>query len=865
MRLCSLYRPSAVAAALMAVGSLVLPSRAAAQATGGVSGTVTRADDGSVLAGVVIRVNGTQITASSNPNGKYVLQRIPIGAQTLVFRWVGYAPKEVAVNITAGGMATVDVKLEPMPVTLAEVVVSGASRAPERVTEAPAAITQVDPRALTTASINGQAPLALRNVPGIDIAQSGLNDFNVNARGFNSTLNRRVLVLQDGRDLAIAFLGAQEWNTLTQPTEDISKMEFVSGPGSALYGANAFSGVLDITTPTAREVTGTKVTVGGGFLGGPSTGWNNGSPAAYRADIRQAGVFSQGRFGYRVNLGWSSSDTWTRSRTLKDGTALQQEYADATDSLVAKASAERRALSGQTIDPTTGDALGDRDPVKAMYGSGRLDYYLADGSVLTAEGGAANVKNEVFVTGIGRVQVTNAMRPWGRLNWASTGFNVMAYWNGRRTSDPQYSLASGAPLLEHADIYHVEGQGNATFSDGRGKFVYGGSLRNTRLNTDSTLMLAKNDDRSDYMYAAFAQFSWKLSDIARMVLAARYDLGSLIDPQFSPKAALILTPKPNQSIRFTINHAFQTPNYSEYFLRAQAGIADLSALEAGLRASALGPALAGVPNGQLFACTTYTSCTATSALTPIVARGNNKLGVEKNTGFEIGYKGDLTRRVYLSADLYYNLLSNFVTDLLPGVNSAFKFWTSPTAVPAPYRPALEATVKSQLLAVNRTAGLGLSREESGNTAIVVSYANAGSAKQWGADIGAGWQISEEFGANATLALFNYSVNTDEIAAGDKVLANTPKWRTVLSFSYAGRQGFDAGLSYRYSSAFPWAAGVFNGWIDPGHNIDGNVGYKINNNFKVFMTGTNLFNHQWFSVYGGSVTGRRVMGGATATF
>ena len=869
MRLCSLYRPSTVAAVLLAlaVGFLVLPSHAAAQATGGVSGTVTRADDGSVLAGVVIRVNGTQITTTTSPKGKYTLQRIPIGTQTLVFRWVGYGPKEVAVTITAGGMATVDAKLEPMPVTLAEVVVSGASRAPERVTEAPAAISQVDPRTLTTTSINGQVPLALRNVPGIDVAQSGLNDFNVNARGFNSTLNRRVLVLQDGRDLAIAFLGAQEWNALTLPSEDITKMEFVSGPGSALYGANAFSGVLDITTPTAREVIGTKLTVGAGILGGPSGGWNGGSPASYRTDLRQAGVFSQGRFGYRVNLGWSSSDTWTRTRTLKDSTSLRQEYVDATDSLVPKLAAERRALNGQTIDPTTGAALGDRDPIKTMYGGGRLDYYLADGSVLTAEGGAANVKNEVFVTGIGRVQVTNALRPWARLNWASTGFNVMAYWNGRRTTDPQYSLASAAPLLEHSDIIHVEGQGNATFSDGRGKFVYGGSLRNTRLNTDSTLMLARNDDRSDFMYAAFGQFSWKLSEVARMVVAARYDLGSLIDPQFSPKLALILTPKPNQSIRFTINHAFQTPNYSEYFLRVQAGIANLAPLEAGLRASPLGPALAGVPTGQLFACTTYTACTATSALTPVAARGNSKLGVETNTGFEMGYKGDLTRRVYLSVDLYYNLLSNFVTDLLPGVNPAFKFWTAPTAVQPPFRPALESAVKSALLAnpASRTAGLGLSREENGNTAIVVSYANAGSAKQWGADVGAGWQISEQFGANATVAMFNYSVNTDEIAQGDKVLANTPKWRTVLSLNYAGRQGFDAGLSYRYSSAFPWAAGVFNGWIDSGHNMDANAGYKISNSFKVFMSATNLFDHQWFSVYGGSVTGRRVMGGVTATF
>jgi len=865
MRLSSLLRRSLLLAAV-AVG--VLASSATAQATGGISGMVTRGDDGSPLGGVIVRVVGTQITTNTNPSGKYTLQRIPTGPQTIRFTWLGYGPREFQIEITAGGMATLDAKLDPLPVHLAEVMVSGASRAPERVTEAPSAITQVDPRTLVTTSITGQAPLALRNVPGVDLAQSGVTDFNVNARGFNSSLNRRVLTMQDGRDLAIAFLGNQEWNTLTLPTEDFTKMEFVSGPGSALYGANAYSGVLDITTPTAREAQGTKLTVGGGALGGPSGGWEGGSPASFRADLRHAGVFGEGRFGYRLNLGYSQTDTWSRSRTLRDSTALQQEYADATDSVVAKARAEVRPLVGQTADPTTGAISGDRDPITSMYGSARFDYYAANGAVGTFEGGVASVANEVFVTGIGRVQVTGATRPWARLNWADNRFNLMAYWNGRRTGDPQYSLASGAPLLENSDIIHVEGQGNESFSDGRGKIVYGASARNIRLDTDTTLMIGRDDNRSDYYYAGFAQFSWDLSDITRLVLAGRVDLGTLIDPQFSPKVALVVTPSEKHSFRFTLNRAFQTPNYSEYFLRAQASVANLSLLEAGLRASALGPALAGVPNGQLFACTTVgPTCSKTSSNVPGMARGNSKLQVETNTGFEVGYRGDLSDRFYFTVDAYFNSLGNFVTDLLPGNNPAFKFWTSPTAVPAAARGALESAVRTALLAspATRTAGLGLTRQEDGNTAIVLSYANAGSATQWGTDIGLGIHFTDELTASAGFSWFDYSVDTDEIAAGDKLLANTPEFRYIGALNYAGRSGLDLGASFRASTGFPWAAGVFSGWIEPGFTLDATAGYRINNNLKVFLTGNNILNEQWFSVYGGSVNGRRIMAGATATF
>jgi outer membrane receptor protein involved in Fe transport len=275
-----------------------------------------------------------------------------------------------------------------------------------------------------------------------------------------------------------------------------------------------------------------------------------------------------------------------------------------------------------------------------------------------------------------------------------------------------------------------------------------------------------------------------------------------------------------------------------------------------------------VPDGQLFSCSNYdTPCAGSSAQVLVSARGNSRLDVEKNTGFELGWRGDLSRRVFASVDAYYNLLSNFVTDLLPGVNPAFGRWTAPAEVPAPFRPALESAVRNALLAnpASRVAGLGLTRQETGNTAIVLSYANAGKARQKGVDAAVGFQASEAIRFDLAGSWFTYDVDQDEVAAGDLLLANTPKWRSNLAVNYAGRSGLDAGLNYRYSSGFQWAAGIFAGWIEPGHNLDGNVGYRVSPQFRVFLTGTNLFNRQWFSIYGGSVNGRRLLGGVTATF
>ena len=88
------------------------------------------------------------------------------------------------------------------------------------------------------------------------MTQSGLYDYNINTRGFNSSLNRRVATLIDGRDPSVPFLGAQEWSAVSFPLDDLANLEMVRGPSAALYGANASSGVLNMTTKAPRDSQG---------------------------------------------------------------------------------------------------------------------------------------------------------------------------------------------------------------------------------------------------------------------------------------------------------------------------------------------------------------------------------------------------------------------------------------------------------------------------------------------------------------------------------------------------------------------------------------------------------------------------------
>jgi outer membrane receptor for ferrienterochelin and colicins len=869
---------------LLLMGSLVLlsllPRSAAAQETGTVTGTVTRTGEGSALAGVSVTVQSTQQSTVTGTDGKYTLRRVPAGPQAIVFRWLGYRPTERQVDVEAGGTTTVDVGLEPVALALTELVVEGASRGPERIVEAPAAISVVPPEVLQSTSITGQAPLALQAVPGADVVQSGVNDFNVNARGFNSSLNRRVLVLQDGRDLAIAFLGSQEWNGMVQPLEDVGRLEMVRGPGSALYGANAFSGVVNITTPLAREVAGTKVSLAGGEL------------ETFKGDFRHAGVFGDDRFGYRLNAGYNRSDTYSRSRTLRNGTSLQEEYDPATDEPVPP-TIETRPLNGQTTDPLTGAPLGDREPLQNIYGSARADYYMNNGAVLSAEGGGARVENEVFVTGIGRVQVLKAIKPYARVAMAHDRYNIFGYWNSRTSIDPQFSLVSGLPLEERSDFFHVEGQQNWNFQADRGRVVYGASYRNTKVNTSGTLMDPINDNRSDDYYSAYGQVEYRLIPQLRIVGAGRVDDGTLFKTQFSPKGALVFSPTESHSFRFSVNRAFQTPNYSEFFLRVPvaAPSAGPFAIEKGIQDyyAAVQASAGSFPPNAFDGLTFHTALPWNfSAQTQALALGNSNLKVETVLGWELGYKGSLSDKLYVTADVYINELRDFVTDLLPGVNQAqyptFQLTDGGLNVPAdlaamdarlasfglppthPLRapiPTLQGGYALTLAGTTIQGAPGLATLPGGSRAIVLSYTNSGKVTERGVELGVGYQFTPELRGDVSFTGFDFEVKSQQL--GDQLLPNTPSKKANLAVSYAGGQGFDANVSLRLVDGYQWAAGIFNGYVPSSEFLNLSAGFRINNNLRIHGTATNLLDQKRFQLFGGSVIERRVLGGITANF
>jgi outer membrane receptor for ferrienterochelin and colicin len=96
-------------------------------------------------------------------------------------------------------------------------------------------------------------PELLRRLAGVDIMEVTGSQTEVSLRGFNQRLSNKVLVLVNGRSVYVDLLGATFWSTLSIGVEDIERIEVVRGPGSALYGADAFNGVINVITKTPGE------------------------------------------------------------------------------------------------------------------------------------------------------------------------------------------------------------------------------------------------------------------------------------------------------------------------------------------------------------------------------------------------------------------------------------------------------------------------------------------------------------------------------------------------------------------------------------------------------------------------------------
>jgi iron complex outermembrane receptor protein len=267
-----------------------------------ISGKVSDSGTGESLAGVNIVVKGRVIGTITDTGGNFSLKVNNPPPLTLTFSFVGY--RSLDVQITDANTTGLDIKLEEQTVLGQEVVVS-ASRVEESILKSPVTIEKVDLLAIQ------QTPApefydALANVKGVQFTSSSLNFPQINTRGFATISNVRFVQLVDGMDTQAPLLNFPTGNIVGIGELDAESMELLPGTASALYGPNAFNGVLIMKSKSPFEYQGLSAQIKGGITTSDAQGE---SYPFYNFGVRYAKAFNN-KFAFKVNFSVMDAEDW---------------------------------------------------------------------------------------------------------------------------------------------------------------------------------------------------------------------------------------------------------------------------------------------------------------------------------------------------------------------------------------------------------------------------------------------------------------------------------------------------------------------------------------------------------------------------
>jgi iron complex outermembrane receptor protein len=790
---------------------------ASADGGGGIEGRVVRTD-GSGVGGVRVLLVETSVSRVSDVDGRFAFAGLVAGSYSITLTLGQNTLSLPAIAVTDGATTRLEATVDWALSFADSVTVFSASRRRERIVEAPAAVSTVPQAEIEREAITGQLPKLLEFTPGTELAQGGLYEFNLNIRGFNDPFNRRQLTLIDGRDVSLPSLGSQEWPAIPFPLDDLASVELVRGPGSALYGADAFNGTLNLTTKAPRYSLGGQLRMTVGELD------------TQKLDLR----FSTGVGGdwyLKVMGGYTQSDDFFRSRVDS------VEY-----SVPCTAPGQFDCLPLEAISP-----LLQEDEI--FYGSVRLDKYLGGDKTLVIEAGTAELEGPVQVTNFGRLQLLDVQRPWARVNFSSQHWNVLGYYTGRDGSQTFLNIAY--PFYTNSDRLSLEVQGNSSFAQGKG-FVVGGisAMQETLDSADprgvQTVTYRKRDE--DFQ-AAFGQIEYNFTDRLKGVFAARWDATSLHDSQFSPSASLVYALSPEQTLRVSFSEAFLTPSYVQLFLYL--------------------PVLPPVPL-QPFENICAIGGVSCGFDEPVQIRGvgNEGLEVEEIRSFELGYNAVIGKRTFLTFDAFYNRVDNFISDFIPYFNPGlggrihdnYPAYQPPADLPPPLAAALLDALSTNL-PPQLFASLSTGAEGEPFFALL-SDINFGRVDTQGFELALLHSFATRWTFNLGYAYFDFDVK--ERITEDPALPNTAPHKVNLGLSYIGDR-FDAALRYRWSDRFDWAAGFYRGEVPSYEVVDLTVNYQFSERWSVGLNVSNLLDESHFQFFGADLIERRALAHLTLMF
>ncbi len=521
-------RYSAFFLVLSLISTLV--ALAQTDATGSLTGTVTDQQGGLIPSAVVLAKNdrtGSAFRAVTNQTGVWEISSVPAGIYTVsvtaqAFRTATFRD----INMESGGTRTVDATLQ---IGLSDSVTVSASKFEQEVINAPATVSIIPEQAIEVLPTQNLADL-LRDVSGMNVVQTSAASFGVNGRAASAALTGAQLVLVDGRTVYMDSYGYVPWNLIPTSLDNIKQMEVVRGPASAIWGANAMNGVINIITAPPREMSGTTFTLGVGTFdrSGGIAESNRGS--LYYANITHAQAIND-RWAFRITGGGYTQDAFARPKDTRPN------------------------ILNLYPSPTFANKGTTQPKAEA-----RFDYDFPDGMKhLTFSGGYAS-STGIWHGSSGGI-LADMSSAYGKVDYVRGAMRISGYTNYFATDGPFLIrfTPSGqhAPWSDHNHTYHFEVSDLRKVWE-RHLLSFGGNVRYGRVNFSAGIPVA--EDHSEV--GAYVQDEIELSQHFRWLIGSRVDkFDNLKDATFSPRMTFIIKPTPGQTFRVSYNQAYMAPTW----------------------------------------------------------------------------------------------------------------------------------------------------------------------------------------------------------------------------------------------------------------------------------------------------------------
>lgn len=366
-------------------------------------------------------------------------------------------------------------------------------------------------------------PELLRRLAGVDIMEVTGGQTEVSIRGFNQRLSNKTLVLVDGRSVYADILGATIWQTLSIGVEDVERIEVVRGPGSALYGADAFNGVINIITKKPGEG-------GSGLAGG------YGTQATTHGSLWASG--REGELGWRMAAGYDYLPRWSRE--------------------VPNGRADVRTGVGDQVESSRTIRLDARGSRRVGKGELRFGGGLAEGSLEILGIGPLH---DIVLPRFAATDVTTS--------WSGEHLDARVFWNRLRADSTLNVNYVGQSLLPSRVEQNIV-DGELVY---KAKIDVSAAVANdlrvgAAYRYKDVVWSYLDHDRFEHHYALFLHDELSIAKALTLVADYRLDWVPYLERfQQSPRGAVLVHPSKQSTIRASVATAFRKPTFLESYLR----------------------------------------------------------------------------------------------------------------------------------------------------------------------------------------------------------------------------------------------------------------------------------------------------------